>query len=117
MKIESHRSVGGIVRHRMDAAGHQRFSGPSKEGRGAAEHRRSLDPDEWLVRLRADADKKRTRMRMSLEQQERTTHLVRRHDLWAGLLLPVDMGTSDEWPRGQSEALKVRTLLCVILMF
>ena len=33
-RVVSHKIVGGLVRHLMDTAGHQRFSGPSKEGRG-----------------------------------------------------------------------------------
>ena len=33
-EVGSHKPVGGIVRHQMDTAGNQRFSGPSEEGRG-----------------------------------------------------------------------------------
>ena len=53
-QVESHKSVGGIVAIEMDTAGYQRFSGLSKESRGTTAYRRRLDPDECVVRLRAD---------------------------------------------------------------
>jgi hypothetical protein len=80
--------------HEWTRQGTKGFLGLRMKAGARQQHRRSLDPDEWLVRLHADTELWRTRARMSLQQ--RPTNMTKsRHPcgcVGGGLFCPLTRG-------------------------